>query len=87
MTRLRILIKMARADAFELKAKALNKDPRLLSAGISALKFSKDGQYIADGEFSPDLPPPTAPVQPASDSTIRQTARRFPHVQPGFLRT
>jgi hypothetical protein len=79
MTRLRILIKMASADAFELKAQALNKDPRLAAAGISALKFTGDKNYIADGEFSPDLPPPTAPA-PASaktdlDSPIRPRLR------------
>jgi hypothetical protein len=68
MTRLRILIKMASADAFELKAQALNKDARLLSAGISALKFTGDKNFIVDGEFSRDLPPPTAP-QPDSGAS------------------
>jgi len=61
MTRLRILLKVESADAYELKAQALNKDPRLKEAGIAALKFTGDKQYIADGEFSHDPPPPTTP--------------------------
>jgi len=61
MTRLRILIKMESVDAFELKAKALNNDSRLKDAGIAALKFTGDKKYIADGEFSPELPPPSVP--------------------------
>jgi hypothetical protein len=71
MTRLRILIKMESADAFELKAQALNKDPRLKEAGIAALKFTGDKQYIADGEFSPELPPLVAPAtaSPKNKST------------------
>ena len=60
MTRLRVLIKMEGADAYELKAQALNNDPRLKDAGIAALKFTGDKLYIADGEFSPE-PPSTAP--------------------------
>ena len=60
MSRLRILIKMESADAYELKAQALNNDPRLKEAGISALKFTGDKLYIADGEFSSE-PPSTAP--------------------------
>jgi len=79
MTRLRILVKMESADAFELKAKALNKDPRITSAGISSLRFIGDKYYIADGEFSPDLPPPPAPEtdsdKPKSDSTIGKRLR------------
>jgi hypothetical protein len=79
MTRLRILIKMESADAFELKAQALNKHPRISSAGISALKFTGDKKYIADGEFSPDLPPPAAPAtdsaKPKPDSTIGERLR------------
>ena len=62
MTRLRILIKMESADAFELKAQALNNDSRLKDAGIAALKFVGDKKYIADGEFSPEPPPSVAPA-------------------------
>ncbi len=62
MTRLRILIKMESADAFELKAQALNNDSRLKDAGIAALKFVGDKKYIADGEFSPEPPPSAAPA-------------------------
>ena len=62
MTRLRILIKMESADAFELKAQALNNDSRLKDAGIAALKFVGDKKYIADGEFSPEPPPPVTPA-------------------------
>ncbi|MGD8402975.1 MAG: hypothetical protein PVJ21_04905 [Anaerolineales bacterium] len=68
MTRLRILIKMESADAYELKAQALNKDPRLKQAGIAALKYTGDKQYIADGEFSTKPPPPTSP-ETAPDKT------------------
>src|SRR3990172_1158640 len=79
MTRLRILVKMERADAFELKAQALNKDPRITSAGISSLRFLGDKNYIPDREFSPALPPPTAPAmdsdKPKSDSTSGQRLR------------
>jgi len=62
MTRLRILIKMESADAYELKAQALNKDPRLKEVGITALKFTGDKLYIEDGEFSPEPPPPAPEV-------------------------
>jgi hypothetical protein len=79
MTRLRILIKMESADAFELKAQALNKDPRLKEAGIAALKFTGDKQYIADGEFSPELPSPvdsaTASPQNKPTATIGKRLR------------
>ena len=70
---------MESADAFELKAQALNNDPRISSAGISALKFTGDKKYIADGKFSLDLPPPAAPApdsdRPKSDSTIGKRLR------------
>ena len=59
MTRVRVFIKIPSDDAYELKAQALNNDPRLKAAGISALKFEGDRRYIADGEFSDELPPPT----------------------------
>ena len=74
MSRLRILIKMESADAYELKAQALNNDPRLKQAGIAALKFTGDKQYIADGEFSPEPPPPVTETEinkPKSDSAGR----------------
>src|SRR6266508_6039483 len=61
MPRIRVFIRIPSDDAFELKAQALNNDPRLKAAGISALKFENDKQYIADGEFSPEPPPPTTP--------------------------
>ena len=72
MTRLRILVKMESADAYELKAQALNNDPRLKDAGIAALKFVGDKLFIADGEFSPEPPsaaPETASSTPKPDST------------------
>jgi hypothetical protein len=80
MARLRILIKLQSADAYELKAQALNNTPRFASAGISAFKFSGDENYIADGEFSPDLPAPeTASVKPeaspATDGRLRVVIR------------
>ena len=79
MARLRILIRMESADAYELKAQALNKDPRLASAGISALKFTGDKKYIADGEFSLDPPPPAGPpvasAKPESDVMIGKRLR------------
>jgi len=62
MTRLRILIKMESADAFELKAQALNNDPHLKAAGITALKFTGDKKFIADGEFSSEPPLSSAPA-------------------------
>jgi len=70
MARIRVFIKIPSDDAFELKAQALNNDPRLKAAGISALKFENDKQYIADGEFSPELPPPTAPEPVSSESGL-----------------
>lgn len=63
MSRLRILIRMESADAYELKAQALNKDSRLKNAGIAALKFTGDKLYIANGEFSPEPPPTTSTVE------------------------
>ncbi|MGB7873512.1 MAG: hypothetical protein WBL25_03940 [Anaerolineales bacterium] len=74
MTRLRILIKMESADAFELKAQALNNDPRLKDAGIAALKFVGDKKFISDGEFSPEPPSPAAP---ATDSQKTNSAPAF----------
>jgi hypothetical protein len=56
MTRLRVYIRMSSDDAFELKAQALNNDPRLKAAGVAALKFVGDKKYIVDGDFFPDLP-------------------------------
>lgn len=64
MSRLRILIKMESADAYELKAQALNKDARLKEAGIAALKFTGDKLYIADGEFSTEPPSTTPSAEP-----------------------
>ncbi len=76
MARLRLLIKMESADAFELKAQALNKDPRLSSAGLSALRFVGDKYFIADGEFSPDLPPETAPEKtPTTPKSAAKTGK------------
>ncbi len=57
MSSLRILIKMESADAYELKAQALNNDPRLKQAGIAALKLAGEEQYIREGEFSPESSP------------------------------
>jgi hypothetical protein len=53
MTRYRVFIRIPSDDAFELKAQALNNDPRLKAAGIAALKFVGDKKYLADGNFSP----------------------------------
>lgn len=76
MTRLRILIKMENADAYELKAQALNKDPRLKEAGIAALKFTGDKLFIADGEFTPE-PPPPAPEAVSDKSKSDSAAGRL----------
>ena len=72
MTRLRILIKMESADAYELKARALNKDPRLKDTGIAALKITGDKNYIADGEFSPE------PSLPTTSETAPQKTKSAP---------
>lgn len=61
MSRIRVTIRMLSDDAFELKAQALNRDPRLIKAGIAALKFVGNKKYIVDGEFS-------ATSRPSSDS-------------------
>jgi len=79
MTRLRILIKMGSADAYELKAQALNNEPRLKGAGIAALKFTGDKQYIAEGEFSPEPPPSahSAAEQPPKTKSTKATGARL----------
>lgn len=48
MARLRLLIKLQSADAYELKAQALNRDPRFTQAGIFALKFTGDKNYVVE---------------------------------------
>jgi hypothetical protein len=70
MTHLRVSVKISSDDAFELKAQALNNDPRLKAAGIAALKFVGDKKYIVDGDFSPELPPPDTGETPTTDSNI-----------------
>jgi hypothetical protein len=64
---------MSNQDSYELKAQALNNDPRLKEAGITALKFTADGQYIMDGELSSDLPSETAAPKP--DAKVRVVLR------------
>jgi hypothetical protein len=73
--RLRVVVRMANADAYELKAQALNDDPRLKEAGISALKFIGDSQYIVGGGFSPDVPAATTP-----DKKLRVVLRTTPEL-------
>ena len=77
MTRIRVFIRIPSDDAFELKAQSLNNDPRLKAAGIAALKFTGDKQYIADGDFSPELPPPTIVETPITDSNQGGELRVF----------
>ena len=69
MTRLHVFIKVASDDAFELKAQALNDDPRLKAAGIAALKFATDKLFVAGGEFLTELPPPEITVETPSNQT------------------
>ena len=71
MARLRVFIKVASDDAFELKAQALNNDSRLKEAGIAALKFITDKLYIADGEFLTELPPQVTNTTPSEPETGR----------------
>ncbi len=73
--RLRVVVRISGDDSYELKAQALNDDPRLKEAGISALKFAEDGQYISAGEFSPDLSPPESEPKPTVDEKVRVTLR------------
>lgn len=68
MKRIRVILKITSDDAFELKAQALNNDPRLKAAGIAALKFVGDKNYIADGNFSQELPPQQS-VEPSASGT------------------
>jgi len=56
MTQLRVLLRIPSDDAFELKAQALNNDSRLREAGIAALKFAEDKNYLVDGDFSIESP-------------------------------
>lgn len=74
MTHLRILIKMESADAFELKAQALNNASYLKEAGVAALKFTGDKKYIADGEF---LSEPRSPATSVMDSPKNKSAPAF----------
>jgi hypothetical protein len=66
MTRLHVFIKVSSDDAFELKAQALNDDPRLKEAGIAALKFATDKLFVAGGEFLSDLPPQKTTATPSN---------------------
>jgi hypothetical protein len=60
---------MSSDDAFELKAQALNNDPRLKAAGIAALKFVGDKRYVVDGDLSSELPDQVpAAAHPGSDA-------------------
>jgi len=77
MTRYRVFIRIPSDDAFELKAQALNNDPRLKAAGIAALKFVGDKKYLADGNFSPELPPQDADEPPIEDSKNGERLRVF----------
>jgi len=49
---LHVFVRMPIDNAYELQAQALNCDPRLLAAGISAIRFKLRGGYIVDGKFS-----------------------------------
>ena len=77
MASLRILIKMESADAYELKAKALNNDARLKQAGIAALKFFGEDQYIREGEFSAE-PSPADSSEPEAISKRYHVVLRMP---------
>ncbi len=54
---LHVFIRIPIDDSYELQAQALNNDPRLASAGISAIRFKPNGSFIVDGEFL-QLPEP-----------------------------
>jgi len=71
--RLRVILRIPNDDSYELKAQALNNDPRLKDAGIAALKYVGDNQYISEGEFTPELPSPTP--DKALDKKVRVTLR------------
>ena len=73
--RLRVILRMSSNDSYELKAHALNNDPRLKEAGIAAMKFVGDKLYISDGEFSTDLPSPKTGQEVTVDKKVRVTLR------------
>ena len=65
---LHVFVQMPLDDSYELQAQALNRDPRLLAAGISAIRFKPQGAYIVDGEFS-STPELESASQPAASTT------------------
>jgi len=71
--RLRVVLRMPNDDSYELKAQALNNDPRLKDAGVAALKFVGDKQFISGGNFSSELPSPKPNI--AIDKKVRVTLR------------
>jgi hypothetical protein len=73
--RLRVILRMSNQDSYELKAQALNNDPRLKEAGIAAMKFVGDKLYISDGDFSTDLPSPKTEQEVTVDKKVRVTLR------------
>jgi hypothetical protein len=73
--RVRVVLRMPNEDSYELKAKALNDDPRLNDTGIAALKFVGDKQYISGGEFSPDIPTRDSKKDITVDEKIRVSLR------------
>jgi uncharacterized protein (DUF427 family) len=81
---LHVFVQMPLDDSYELQAQALNRDPRLLAAGISAIRFKPQGAYIVEGEFSstPDSQPvsqPAAPTtQPAAEAKAVPAASKKP---------
>jgi hypothetical protein len=65
---LHVFVQMPLDDSYELQAQALNRDPRLMAAGISAIRFKPQGSYIVDGEFS-STPESQSASQPAAPTT------------------
>jgi hypothetical protein len=73
--RLRVVLRMSNRDAYELKARALNNDPRLKDTGVTALKFAGDKKYISAGEFSPEAETPSPRPHSVVDKKIRVVLR------------
>jgi len=80
---LHVFVRLPLDDSYELQAQALNRDPRLLAAGIAAIRFKPQGAYIVDGEFSttPELesaaPSSAGTPQLAAASTKKPWLWRF----------
>jgi hypothetical protein len=85
---LHVFVRMPLDDSYELQAQALNRDPRLLAAGIAAIRFKPQGSYIVDGEFSstPELESASQPVAPTTPSAPEADVVPVPKPKPRFWR-